>query len=62
MPYGSLAEVVSFERFLERRQRLAHPVPPGGVGPPVSTGPPNSSRPRKGTSHDDYDRGCVSGA
>jgi hypothetical protein len=44
MPYGSLAEVVSFERFLERRQRLAHVVPPGGVVPPVSTDPPNSSR------------------
>lgn len=44
MSDGSAAEVVSFERFLERRQRLAHIVPPThSVVPPASTDPANSA-------------------
>lgn len=45
MSHGSPAEVVSFERFLERRQRRVHVVPPNdSVVPPASTDPANSAR------------------
>jgi hypothetical protein len=44
MLHDSRAEIVSFERFLERRQQLAHTVPPDNHVPPVSTDPGNSSR------------------
>jgi hypothetical protein len=45
MPHGSPAEIVSFDRFLERRRRLFRPVPPPQtVGAPTSTDPGNSAR------------------
>jgi hypothetical protein len=44
MPHGSPAEIVSFDRFLERRQRLFREAPPPeNVGPPASTDPGNSA-------------------
>jgi hypothetical protein len=44
MSHGSPAEIVSFDRFLERRQRLFRIVPPPeNVGPPASTDPGNSA-------------------
>ena len=44
MSDGSPAEIVSFERFLERRRRLAPVVPPNdGVVPPASTDPADSA-------------------
>jgi hypothetical protein len=50
MSQGSPAEVVSFERFVERRQRLAHAVqPPDSVEPPASTDPANAARLEKET-------------
>ena len=44
MSHGSPAEIVSFDRFLERRHRLFRMVPPPEhVGPPASTDPGNSA-------------------
>jgi hypothetical protein len=43
MSDGSLAEFVSFERFLERRRRLARPILADSPVPPASTDPANSS-------------------
>jgi hypothetical protein len=44
MSHGSPAEIVSFERFLERRQRLARGVTPNDhVVPPASTDPGTSA-------------------
>ena len=44
MSHGSPAEIVSFDRFLERRQRLFRMVPPPEYfGPPASTDPANSA-------------------
>ena len=44
MSHGSPAEIVSFERFLERRQRLAHVVPPpDNIVPPAWTDPANAA-------------------
>ena len=44
MSHGSPAEIVSFERFRERRQRLAHVVrPPDGSVPPAWTDPANAA-------------------
>jgi hypothetical protein len=48
MSHGSPAEIVSFDRFLERRQRLFQAVPPPeNVEPPASTDPGNSERREK---------------
>ena len=44
MSQGFSAEIVSFERFVERRQRLAHIVPVNrAVMLPTSTDPANSA-------------------
>jgi hypothetical protein len=48
MFHDSPAEIVSFERFLERRRRLFRAVPPPEtLGPPVSTDPGNAARREK---------------
>jgi hypothetical protein len=44
MSHGSPAEIIPFDRFLERRQRLFRVAPPPeNVGPPASTDPGNSA-------------------
>jgi hypothetical protein len=45
MFHDAPAEIVPFERFLERRRRLFPAVPPPEtLGPPLSTDPGNSRR------------------
>ena len=54
MFHDSPAEIVPFERFLERRRRLFRAVPPPEtLGPPVSTDPGELSETGKRTAHDE---------